>query len=161
MLEAWIGLGSNLEDPVAQVKRAIEELGALPHSRLTGISSLYRSEPVSSIEQDDFINAVARLETSLSPHSLLDALQALEQIHHRRRSEGVVNGPRTLDLDLLCLGDETIRDDRLTLPHPRMAERLFVLIPMQEIDPELELPHLGRIDDLIASAPPMRLVKLD
>jgi len=159
--EAWIGLGSNLEDPEAQLLRAFDELNTLPRTRLLDRSSLYRSEPVSDIPQDDYINAVARLETGLTALELLDALQAIERAHHRQRIEGVVNGPRTLDLDLLLHDDQTLDHPRLTLPHPRLHQRLFVLLPMQEIDAGLRIAQLGKLHELITAAPTMRLQKLD
>ncbi len=159
--EAWIGLGSNLEDPESQLLQAFDELDALPETRLRARSSLYRSEPVSDIPQDDYINAVARLETGLAPLQLLDALQTIERAHHRQRIAGVVNGPRTLDLDLLLYDDETLDHPCLTLPHPRLHQRLFVLLPMREIDAGLRIAQLGRLDKLIATAPAMRLQKLD
>ncbi len=158
--DAWIGLGANLDDPQQQVRRAFDELAALPDSELAGRSSLYRSEPVSDIPQDDYINAVARLRTRLAPLELLDALQAIERAHRRRRIPGVVNGPRTLDLDLLLYDDLSLDEPRLTLPHPRLEQRRFVLQPMQEIDPALRIAQLGDIDALIAAAPPLRLRKL-
>ena len=158
--DAWIGLGANLDDPEEQVLRAFDELAALPDTRLTARSSLYRSEPVSDIPQDDYINAVARLQTRLEPLSLLDALQAIEQRHHRQRQPGIVNGPRTLDLDLLLCDDLEIDHERLSLPHPRLHQRRFVLLPMREIDPGLRIAQLGDIDALIAAAPPMRLQRI-
>ncbi len=158
--DAWIGLGANLDDPQQQVRRAFDELAALPDSELTGRSSLYRSEPVSDIPQDDYINAVARLRTRLAPLELLDALQAIEQAHRRRRIPGVINGPRTLDLDLLLYDGLSLDEPHLTLPHPRLQQRRFVLLPMQEIEPALRIAQLGDIDALIAAAPPLRLRKL-
>ncbi len=160
-VEAWIGLGSNLDDPEVQLLRAFDELEALPETRLDARSSLYRSEPVSDIPQDDYINAVARLETSLPPLQLLYGLQAIEQAHHRQRIAGVINGPRTLDLDLLLYGDEALDHPRLILPHPRLQQRLFVLLPMREIDPDLQIAQLGSLRELINTAPPMRLQKLN
>ncbi len=158
--EAWIGLGANLDRPEQRIEQAFAALDALPDSRLSGRSSLYRTEPVSDIPQDDYINAVARLETGLDPLQLLDALQAIEQAQGRRRQPGVINGPRTLDLDLLLYDDRQLDSPRLTLPHPRLHQRLFVLIPMQEIAPDVRMAQLGPIDTLIAAAPPMRLHKL-
>lgn len=138
MTTAYVGLGSNLEDPVRQVETALEELDRLPHTRVVRRSSLYRTAPVGYADQPDFINAVARLETGLPADRLLDELQALEQRHGRTRS--FPNAPRTLDLDLLLYGRLVLRTERLTVPHPRMKERAFVLEPLREIAPDLEIP---------------------
>jgi len=135
---AYVALGSNLQDPVRQVESALEELDRLPETRLVKRSSLYRTAPVGYAEQPDFVNAVAQLETRLPADRLLDQLQAVEARHGRTRS--FPNAPRTLDLDLLLYGDLVLRSERLTLPHPRMRERDFVLIPLREIAPDLELP---------------------
>ncbi|HYD58112.1 MAG TPA: 2-amino-4-hydroxy-6-hydroxymethyldihydropteridine diphosphokinase [Burkholderiales bacterium] len=138
MATAYVALGSNLQDPVRQVESALEELDRLPETRLVKRSSLYRTAPVGYAEQPDFVNAVAQLETRLPADRLLDQLQAVEARHGRTRS--FPNAPRTLDLDLLLYGDLVLRSERLTLPHPRMRERDFVLIPLREIAPDLELP---------------------
>ena len=134
MTIAYVGLGSNLEDPVNQVESALRELDALPHTRVVKRSSLYRTAPVGYAEQPDFINAVAQLETGLPAERLLDELQQLEARHGRARS--FPNAPRTLDLDLLIFGELVMKTERLTLPHPRMRERDFVLRPLREIAPE-------------------------
>lgn len=134
---AYIGLGSNLESPVEQVRQALNELATLPLSRLTAASSLYVSRPVGPQDQPDFINAVAALETRLSPLALLDQLQALEQRHRRRRQFHW--GPRTLDLDLLLYAHDDIKTPRLRIPHPQMTARAFVLAPLAEIAPTLTL----------------------
>lgn len=147
MTTAFVALGANLEGPAQQVKQAIEELGRLPESRILRHSSLYRTAPVGLLEQPDFVNAVAQLETSLEPGPLLDALLALEARHGRLRSSP--NAPRTLDLDLLLYGDRRQQDARLTLPHPRMHERAFVLVPLAEIAPGATVPGRGRVSDLL------------
>ena len=134
---AYIGLGSNLESPIEQVREALNELAMLPLSRLVAASSLYTSRPVGPQDQPDFINAVAALETRLSPLALLDQLQALEQLHRRRRQHHW--GPRTLDLDLLLYANEHINSPRLRVPHPQMTARAFVLLPLTEIAPSLDL----------------------
>lgn len=136
---AYIGLGSNLESPVEQVLQALNELATLPLSRLAAASSLYASRPVGPQDQPDFINAVAALETGLSPLALLDQLQALEQHHRRRRQRHW--GPRTLDLDLLLYAHNHINTPRLRVPHPHMTTRAFVLAPLAELAPALELHH--------------------
>ncbi|MCW9023121.1 MAG: 2-amino-4-hydroxy-6-hydroxymethyldihydropteridine diphosphokinase [Gammaproteobacteria bacterium] len=148
-VECFIGLGSNLADPQLQVTTAIEELAQLPESRLGGVSSLYRSVPMGPADQPDYINAVARLETRLDAHALLDALQAIEHRHQRVR-EGERWGPRTLDLDLLLYGQQHIHDDRLDVPHVGMGERNFVLYPLAELMTEdMLIPGLGSLAKLL------------
>jgi 2-amino-4-hydroxy-6-hydroxymethyldihydropteridine diphosphokinase len=147
---AYVALGSNLRDPVRQVMDAFEELARLPDTRLTARSSLYRTAPVGKVDQPDFINAVARLETGLPAQSLLDRLLEIEREHVRVRTER--NGPRTLDLDLLLYGTQRIDLPGLTVPHPRMQERAFVLVPLAEIAPGLELLGAGRVQELVARA---------
>ncbi len=137
-VEVYIGLGSNLDDPAHQVRRAAEALGKLPLTERLGLSRLYASRPVGPQDQPDFINAVARLRTHLSPLALLDQLQALEQRHRRVRQRHW--GPRTLDLDLLLYGNQRIDVARLSVPHPEMCRRAFVLIPLAELSPGLALP---------------------
>ena len=148
MVTAYIGLGANLDDPAAQVELAMEELARLAESRLTARSSLYASAPVGYAEQPDFINAVAAIETRLSPRALLEALLDIEHTHGRNRT--FRNAPRTLDLDLLLYGDAHFHEENLTLPHPRMHERAFVLLPLLEIAPELVIPGHGQANTLVA-----------
>jgi len=148
MVTAYIGLGANLDDPAAQVEQALVELAHLPESRLAARSSLYSSAPVGYAEQPDFINAVAAVETRLSPRDLLNALLDIEHRHGRNRT--FRNAPRTLDLDLLLYGDAHFHEENLALPHPRMHERGFVLLPLQEIAPELAIPGMGHVDTLLA-----------
>lgn len=145
---ACIALGSNLDDPCAQVRRGFEALAALPQSRLLARSRLYRTPPWGVTDQPDFINAAARLETSLPPHELLDALLMIEARTGRVR--GVRNGPRVLDLDLLLYGDRQIDEPGLVVPHPHLHERAFVLLPLADIAPELEVPGRERVRDLLA-----------
>jgi len=135
---AYIGLGSNLDTPIAQVERALAALAMLPESRLVVASSLYRSDPLGPAGQPDYINAVAELHTRLAPLDLLDALQAQELAQRRVRLEHW--GPRTLDLDLLLYGAMRIDLPRLQVPHPQMLRRNFVLLPLVEIAPGLQLP---------------------
>jgi 2-amino-4-hydroxy-6-hydroxymethyldihydropteridine diphosphokinase len=132
---AYVGIGSNLDDPRAQVLGAFEELDRLPHTRVVRRSSLYRTAPVGHEAQPDFINAVAQLETALPARRLLAELQSIEKSHGRERS--FKNAPRTLDLDLLLFGNAKLSSPQLTLPHPRMHERAFVLAPLLEIAPQL------------------------
>lgn len=142
---ATIGLGANLDDPAAQVEYALAELDRLPATRLVARSSLYASAPVGYVDQPDFINAVAQVETALAPRALLAALLDIEHRHGRERS--FRNAPRTLDLDLLLYGNAHFHEDGLTLPHPRMTERGFVLLPLLEIAPDTIIPGRGRAAD--------------
>ena len=146
---ATIGLGANLNDPAAQVEYALAELDRLPGTRLIARSSLYASAPVGYVDQPDFINAVAQVETELAPRALLDALLDTEHRHGRERS--FRNAPRTLDLDLLLYGNAHFHEEGLTLPHPRMTERGFVLLPLLEIAPDIVIPGRGRAAERIAS----------
>lgn len=157
-VSAWIGLGSNLDDPVAQVRRALDAIGAHPAMDLNAVSSLYRSPPMGPQDQPEYINAVARVSTSLAPLELLAALQAQEDAQRRRR--GRRWGARTLDLDVLLYADRRIRDATLTVPHPGIQERSFVLYPLAELAPDLEIPGAGRVDDLIAACPASGLRRL-
>ncbi len=149
MVAAYIGLGSNLAAPGEQVERALHELDALQKTRLAARSRLYRTAPWGGIAQPDFINAVARLETSLEAH---DLMRALLEIEHRagRQRDGERNGPRILDLDLLLYGNARIADTELQLPHPRLHERAFVLVPLTEIAPDLVVPGRGPVRNLLA-----------
>ncbi|MGB8713591.1 MAG: 2-amino-4-hydroxy-6-hydroxymethyldihydropteridine diphosphokinase [Onishia taeanensis] len=140
---AYIGLGSNLDGPRDHVERALRELDGLKLTRLAAASSCYASRPVGPQDQPDFINAVAHIETRLSPLALLDQLQALEQRHARVRRRHW--GPRTLDLDLLLYDDQCLDHPRLRLPHPEIARRAFVVVPLHELAPTLELPGLGSL----------------
>jgi 2-amino-4-hydroxy-6-hydroxymethyldihydropteridine diphosphokinase len=150
MTAALIGLGSNLSDPLRQVELALAQLSKLPDSILLGRSCFYRSRAVGPGQQPDYINAVARLETSLSPECLLDELQRLEQLQGRTRGPERWM-PRTLDLDLLLYGDQEFSSERLQIPHPQIRFRNFVLLPMHDIDPGLILPDGTRLMDLIKS----------
>ncbi len=138
---AFVGLGSNLDDPQDQVLRALQALDGLPHTKLLARSSLYRSAPVGYLEQPDFINAVAKLETALSPRALLDALLGLEREYGRTRE--FRNAPRTLDLDVLLYDDLCCHEHGLTIPHPQMHKRAFVLRPLLEIAPDCVIPCVG------------------
>jgi 2-amino-4-hydroxy-6-hydroxymethyldihydropteridine diphosphokinase len=138
---AHIGLGSNLADPEAQVLAALDEIGATPGIVLEGRSSLYRTAPIGYDNQPDFINAVARVRTSLAPQALLDALLGIERNHGRVRE--FQNAPRTLDLDVLLYDDRQIHTDTLNVPHPRAHLRAFVLLPLLEVSPDLAIPGIG------------------
>ncbi|HEX8874732.1 MAG TPA: 2-amino-4-hydroxy-6-hydroxymethyldihydropteridine diphosphokinase [Nitrosospira sp.] len=152
---AFIALGSNLDDPVSHVRRALDELSWLPSSRLLMHSSLYRSAPMGRLDQPDFINAVAQIETRLAPHDLLDALLEIERCHGRVRE--YANAPRTLDLDLLMYDELQCEDHRLILPHPRMHQRAFVLQPLLEIAPGSSIPGHGSVMRLLAACAGQRL----
>lgn len=147
----WIGLGSNLSDPKAQLLQAFDELAALPDSQLLQRSALWSSAPVGPQDQPDFVNAVAALQTQLPPLRLLDALQAIEQAHRRIRLRHW--GPRTLDLDLLLYGDQIINHPRLQVPHPEMHRRGFVLAPLYSVAPTLIIPEKGPIIELLSHIP--------
>lgn len=137
MIVAYLGLGSNLENPTQQVLTATDELAELPNSTLLAASRLYHSKPLGPQNQPDFVNRVVALETTLPPLTLLDHLQELENLHHRLRTTRW--GPRTLDLDILLYGSQIINHPRLTIPHPGIGQRDFVRKPLAEIAPELLL----------------------
>lgn len=143
---AWIGLGANLGDARAALAGAVQALARLPASRLAGVSPLYRSAPWQA-DGPDYLNAVVRLQTDLAALALLDALQAIESAAGRTRP--YPNAPRTLDLDLLAHGDAVCATPRLTLPHPRLAERAFVLRPWHDLDPQAAVPGLGTVAALL------------
>nr|WP_211217024.1 2-amino-4-hydroxy-6-hydroxymethyldihydropteridine diphosphokinase [Simiduia agarivorans] len=146
-MDVAIGLGSNLDDPVGQIEQALGELNQLPGTRLINASPLYGSKAVGPA-QPDYVNACARLQTTLAPLALLDALQALEQSHRRVRK--IHWGPRTLDLDLLLYGDQRINLPRLTVPHAFLTERNFVLYPLADVWPDARLPDGRTLDSLLA-----------
>lgn len=137
---ACIGIGSNLGDAADNVRNALLELAKLPSTSVTGQSSLFLTAPVDA-DGDDYVNAVARISTRLSAEELLQALLQLEQNFGRERS--YQNAPRTLDLDVLLYGDQVIATPTLTVPHPRMTSRAFVLIPLLQIDPFIDIPGQG------------------
>jgi len=171
-VRAYIALGSNLDDPVAQVRAGAQALGKLPGTRLVCCSSLYRTAPVGVTDQPDFINAVCEADTSMPAGAFMQALLDIEHAHGRQRAiptamdggstgreavppgtnAGAVfrpGGPRTLDLDLLLYGDQVCHEPGLTLPHPRLHERAFVLYPLSEIAPGLSIPGHGRVETLL------------
>lgn len=168
MIEVYVGLGANLDDPRTQIMQAIDELALLPQSCLLAVSSLYRSAPLvlsdqtgaSLPTQPDYINAVAKLETTHSPHVLLDALQAIEHAHGRQRN-GRRWAARPLDLDILLYGNQQFDDERLQVPHVGMAVRNFVLYPLQEIAPrKLYVAGMGELADLLDKCSPEGLEKI-
>lgn len=141
---AYIGIGSNMGEPATQVVRAFRELEDLPGTRLVRCSSLYQTEPQGLRDQPAFVNAVAIVDTTLDPRGLLQGLIEIEERHGRVRM--MKNGPRTLDLDILLYGFARIEEEGLAIPHPRLHERAFVLEPLLEVDPDCEIPGLGRAD---------------
>lgn len=159
---AYVALGANLGDPAAAVRAALAALARIDGARLVAASSLYRTAPVGLRDQPDFINAVAALDvdaTVLPAPTFLARLFAIEAAFGRVRS--VKNAPRTLDLDLLLYGDARRDDPALTLPHPRLAERAFVLAPLAEIAPALEIAGLGRVADLLGGVAGQRIERLE
>jgi len=141
---AYIGLGSNLEEPRSQLQRALVAIGELPGTRLVARSSLYRSAPLGFADQPDFVNAVAGIATGLTPQALLQALLKIEHVHGRVRD--FRNAPRTLDLDILLYDDMRLHEHGLTIPHPQMHLRAFVLMPLLEIAPDASIPGIGRAE---------------
>lgn len=159
MTSAYIGLGSNQDGPRAQVSRAFEEIAALPGTRLEARSPLYRTAPLDAPDTPDFVNAVAVVETELSAPQLLAALQAIEARHGRERPS--LNAPRTLDLDLLLYDDMAFVSPALTLPHPRMHRRAFVLRPLLDLDPRAEIPGHGAARDLLRACADQAIERLE
>jgi 2-amino-4-hydroxy-6-hydroxymethyldihydropteridine diphosphokinase len=157
-VKAFVGLGANLGEPEAQVRRALTALEAIPGTRFLAASSFYRSAPVGVGEQPDFINAVAAIETRLSARALLDELLAIEARFGRRRES--TGAPRTLDLDLLLYGDRVIDEPGLIVPHPRMHERAFVLAPLTEIAPDVIVPRKGPVAMLLAACKDQKVEKI-
>jgi len=146
---AWLGLGANLGDPVAQVERALLQIAALPETRLIARSSLYRSDPVGPPGQPDYCNAVCEIETALAPEALLDAVLAIE-VDNGRTRDGIRWTARRLDIDLLHVDGMACDTPRLNLPHPQLHRRNWVLVPLAEITPALTIPGLGAIATLAA-----------
>jgi 2-amino-4-hydroxy-6-hydroxymethyldihydropteridine diphosphokinase len=144
---AYIALGSNLDNPKMQIQDAFAEIDEIENTRLLQTSSLYASAPWGYADQPDFVNAVASVETELPARVLLDELLKIETWHGRERS--FPNSPRTLDLDIALYGNEIVDEERLKIPHPRMHERAFVLVPLAEISPELVIPGQGAIRKLL------------
>ena len=151
---AYIGMGSNLEDPPGQIKKALRALAMIPATNVIADSGLYLSKPMvldSNDQQPDYYNAVVLVETQLSAHALLDHLQQIEREQGRVRGERW--GARTIDLDILLFDDQVINDERLTVPHPGLHQREFVLYPLQNIDSTLTIPGRGKLEQLVENCP--------
>jgi 2-amino-4-hydroxy-6-hydroxymethyldihydropteridine diphosphokinase len=159
-VKTYIGIGSNLADPRQQVIDVIPQLGQILDTQLLQYSSLYQTEAISEIEQEDYINAVACLQTTLKPTDLLLELQAIEHAFYRQRCAELKWAPRTMDLDILLYGELRMNDSHLTIPHPEMQNRLFVLQPLREISGDIYIAGLGSVDYMINNAPPMRINRL-
>jgi 2-amino-4-hydroxy-6-hydroxymethyldihydropteridine diphosphokinase len=158
LVTAFIALGSNLGDPEAQIRGALSTLAAMLETRLVRHSSLYRNPPVGYPDQPEFVNAVAEIRTRLAPRDLLDQLLALER--NQGRTRDFANAPRTIDLDILLYGGHVVNEPGLTIPHPRMLERAFVLVPLAEIAPDAVVPGVGRVSGLVKRVDASGLVKL-
>ena len=147
MADAYIGLGSNLESPEDQIQNAIVAIGRIPDTKIIRLSSCYQSSPVGPQNQPDYINAVVHITTGLSADGLLEQLQYIEDKQGRTRE--VRWGARTIDLDLLLYGDAVINEKNLIVPHPEMHNRAFVLYPLHEIAPTIQIPGMGSIEQLL------------
>ena len=158
--EVFISLGSNIGDSVTIIEQSLSALDNVTQCSLRGYSSLYRSAALGDIPQDDYINAVARIDTGLEPMALLLELQAIEQAYYRQRDQDRRWAPRTLDLDIILFGNRNIADSHLTVPHPELAGRRFVLEPMFEIDGDRFIPGHGSLSYLIDHAPAIAMQKL-
>ncbi len=159
MTRAYVGIGSNVGDPRLQVLAALAQLGRVPRTRLAAQSALYASAPLGYADQPEFVNAVAALDTELAAVRLLQELQAVETAHGRKRS--FKNAPRTLDLDILLYGDLVLQHPALTLPHPRMHERAFVLKPLVELVPQIVIPGIGPAAACLANCADQQVERID
>jgi 2-amino-4-hydroxy-6-hydroxymethyldihydropteridine diphosphokinase len=158
MSKIYIALGSNLEEPRKQIYRAINLIDAIDEISVTQKSSLYKTKPIGKIDQPDFINAAIEVEGNISPENLHTALQDIETQTGRIRME--LNEPRTLDLDILLIDDLIMKTKKLTVPHPRMHQREFVIVPLFEINQKLNIPGIGSIDEILKSLPDQGVVKI-
>jgi len=158
-VQVLVGLGSNLDGPARQIDIAFDLLAQLPDSELVARSSLYRSAPLGGIEQPDFVNAAALMTTSLEPRAFLERLQGIERRRGRERGD-VRWGPRVLDLDLLAYDGRRIDEPGLTVPHPGIALRNFVLLPLRDVAPDFEIPGLGRVRDLAVNQSEPRISRI-
>jgi len=158
LVTAFIALGSNLGDPAKQIRSAFRALAELTGTRLVNRSSFYRNPPEGGLNQPEFVNSVAQIETCIRPRELLGHLLEIERAHGRERD--YPNAPRTLDLDILLYGGQVMHEPGLTIPHPRMPERAFVLLPLAEIAPDIEVPGRGRVADLLRNVDASGMIKL-
>ena len=159
-MQAWLGLGANLQHPVAQLKEALSRLDQTDGIEVRRASSFYRTPPWGDEQQNDFINAVVQIETRLDPLSLLHSLQSIENAMGRQRS-GRQWGPRIIDIDLLLFGDQTVSSAELCVPHPRMFERAFVLLPLAELDADIDIPGQGEVGALLTQLDCSGISRLD
>ena len=158
MSKIYIALGSNLDEPSEQIYKAINSIDAVDDLSVTHISSLYKTKPIGKIDQPDFINAAVKVEGDISPENLHAALQDIETKAGRIRME--LNEPRTLDLDILLIDDLIMKTKKLTVPHPRMHQRQFVVVPLFEINPKLNIPGIGPINKILKSLPDQGVIKI-
>ena len=158
MSKIYIALGSNLEEPSQQIYKAINLIDAIDELSVIHASSLYKTKPIGKFDQPDFINAAVQVEGDISPENLHAALQDIETQAGRIRVE--LNEPRTLDLDILLIDDLIMKTKKLTVPHPRMHQRQFVIVPLFEINQKLNIPGIGSIDDILKSLPDQGVVKI-
>ncbi|HET9403485.1 MAG TPA: 2-amino-4-hydroxy-6-hydroxymethyldihydropteridine diphosphokinase [Burkholderiales bacterium] len=158
LVTAFVALGGNIGDPPAQIRSALRALAKLRETRLVRRSSLYRNPPVGHLDQPEFVNAVAQIETRIGPRELLGHLLEIERKHGRER--GYPNAPRTLDLDILLYGGQVVHEPGLVIPHPRMPERAFVLVPLAEIAPDIEVPGRGRVAGLLRNVDASGMIRL-
>ena len=159
-MNAWLGLGSNLQQPVEQLKQALVMLSSLEGVEILATSSFYRTPPWGDDQQDHFVNAVVKIQTRLDPDSLLSCLQSIEHTMGRQRS-GRRWGPRVIDIDLLLYGDLRYQSDILEVPHPRMHQRAFVLVPLHELESTLEIPTRGAIEKLLQNIDCSGIMRLE
>jgi len=158
---AYIALGSNLENSVAHIRQACHDLNTLSNTALLKCSSFYKTAPIGRLDQPDFINAVAKIETALPPLALLHELLEIEHHHGRIRNAQLLNAPRTLDLDILLYDNLQLTTQNLVIPHPRMLQRAFVLFPLIEIAPNCEIPGHGKINKFISGCSGQIINQLD
>ena len=159
MHTVYLGLGSNQSDPISQIKNATDLIEKIETSKITKKSSLYESLPVGYLDQPNFINQVISLQTSLSPAELFERFQQIE--FQLKRVKKIVNGPRTIDIDILLFNQEIILTNDLTIPHPRMLDRAFVMIPLLEIEPNILVPKISNLKEILGKLDKKTLTKID
>ena len=159
MHTVYLGLGSNQSDPINQIKNATKLIEKIETSKIIKKSSLYESLPVGYLDQPNFINQVISLQTSLSPAELFERFQQIE--FQLKRVKKIVNGPRTIDIDILLFNQEIILTKDLTIPHPRMLDRAFVMIPLLEIEPNILVPKISNLKEILGKLDIKTLTKID